>query len=132
VSQFDPDQLAALSLLVVGSPTQRFRPTPAVTALLKGLPSNALQGVKVAAFDTRLTEVEIHRNRILAFFVSIYGYAARPIARLLQKKGGKLLLFPEGFLVESMEGPLLAGELERAAEWARRLASAAAGMAEIA
>jgi hypothetical protein len=55
------------------------------------------------------------------FFVRIFGYAAKPIGRLLARKGGKLVLPPEGPYVEGMEGPLVEGELERAREWARRI-----------
>ena len=118
-----PEQLTGLTLLIVGSATQRFRPLSAVTSLLKSIPGNGLQGVKVAAFDTRFTEAEINRIRILAFFVSIFGYAAKPIADRLQKKGGQLAMPPEGFYVADTEGPLLDGELERAAEWARKVAA---------
>jgi flavodoxin I len=118
-----PEHLAGITLLIVGSPTQRFRPTMGTTDFLKSIPKDGLKGVKVAAFDTRLTESEIGKNRILAFFVRIYGYAAKPISKELKKKGGELILPPEGFYVEGMEGPLTEGELERAAEWARRIAS---------
>jgi flavodoxin I len=116
-----PEHLAGITLLIVGSPTQRFRPTMGTTDFLKSIPKDGLKGVKVAAFDTRLTESEIGKNRILAFFVRIYGYAAKPISKELKKKGGELILPPEGFYVEGMEGPLTEGELERAAEWARRI-----------
>jgi flavodoxin I len=116
-----PEHLAGITLLIVGSPTQRFRPTMGTTDFLKSIPKDGLKGAKVAAFDTRLTESEIGKNRILAFFVRIYGYAAKPISKELKKKGGELILPPEGFYVEGMEGPLTEGELERAAEWARRI-----------
>jgi flavodoxin len=115
------EHLAGIDLLVVGSPTQRFRPTPPVTDLLKAIPGKGLQGVKVAAFDTRLTEDQINSIRILGFFVNLFGYAAQPIADRLAKKGGELAGPPAGFYVGDSEGPLLAGELERAAEWARKL-----------
>jgi hypothetical protein len=118
-----PEQLAGLELLIVGSPTQKFRPLPAVTALLKELPDGALQGVKVAAFDTRVPVSEIEKNRILAFFVRIFGYAAKPIADRLAKKGGEPVAPPEGFYVGGTEGPLLEGELERAADWARQVSA---------
>ncbi len=121
VTQVEPDQLQGVELLLVGSPTQRFNPTTAITTFLKNISQNDLKGVKVAAFDTRLTEAEIDKVRILAFFVRIFGYAARPIANQLKKKGGELILPPEGFYVEGMEGPLVAGEPERAAEWAQTL-----------
>jgi flavodoxin len=119
-----PERLDGVALLVVGSPTQRFSPLPATTDFLKSIPQGSLQGVKVAAFDTRLTEDEVNRVRILAFFVRIFGYAARPIADRLQKKGGELAVPPEGFYVAGTEGPLLEGELERAAGWARQILAA--------
>jgi flavodoxin len=115
------EHLAGLALLVVGSPTQRFSPLPAITRFLKGIPANGLKGVKVAAFDTRITESEIERVRILAFFVRIFGYAAEPIAKRLEKKGGVPAVPPEGFYVGGTEGPLLEGELERAADWAGQI-----------
>jgi flavodoxin I len=57
-------------------------------------------------------------SRLLTVFVNLFGYAAQPIARGLQKKGGKLVGTPEGFFVKDKEGPLEEGELERAAGWA--------------
>jgi flavodoxin len=116
-----PDQLAGLALLVVGSPTQKFSPTGTTTGFLKGIPKNGLQGVKVAAFDTRFPVSEVEKVRILAFFVRIFGYAAEPIAGRLQKKGGDVVVPPEGFYVSGTEGPLLEGELERAADWAKEI-----------
>jgi flavodoxin len=124
VGDVRPEQLAAVDLLIVGSPTQKFRPTPGTTNLLKAIPSNGLQGTKVAAFDTRFTEEAVDKVRILAFFVKMFGYAAKPIADRLEKKGGELVVAPEGFHVGDTEGPLLDGELERAAEWARQIRTA--------
>jgi flavodoxin I len=121
VGNVKPELLAGISFLVVGSPTQRFRPTTATTNFLKSIPKNGLDRIKVAAFDTRLTEKEIGENRILAFFVSLYGYAAEPISKILQRKGGTLIVPPEGFFVEGMEGPLIQGELERASDWAKQI-----------
>lgn len=117
------EQLAGLTLLIVGSPTQKFSPTGATTALLKRIPKGGLQGVQVAAFDTRITVAEVEKIRILAFFVKLFGYAAEPIANKLEQKGGVLVAPPEPFYVGGTEGPLLEGELERAAGWARRIAA---------
>ena len=121
VSDVKTEHLTGLALLIVGSPTQRFRPTIAITSLLKGIPKNNLKDVKVAAFDTRLTEDEIGKVRILEIFVGIFGYAAEPISNGLKKKGGEVIKPPEGFYVEGMEGPLNQGELERAADWAKQI-----------
>jgi flavodoxin len=124
VGEVRPEQLAGVTLLIVGSPTQRFSPTGATTRFLKGIPKNGLEGVKVAAFDTRFTVSKIEEIRILAFFVRIFGYAAKPIADRLEKKGGELAIPPEGFYVGDMKGPLLEGELERAADWAKEIVEA--------
>ncbi len=124
VGEVTPQKLEGISVLVVGSPTQKFSPTAATNGLLKRIPSGGLRGVKVAAFDTRFTEAEIERVKILAFFVRIFGYAAEPIADKLRKKGGELAIPPEGFYVGGTEGPLLDGELERAAAWAEQIAAA--------
>jgi hypothetical protein len=92
-----------------------------MTGFLKRIPDKGLQGVKVAAFDTRFTEDDIKKVRILAFFVHLFGYAAGPMAERLLRKGGSLALPAEAFYVADTEGPLLDGELERAKEWARSL-----------
>jgi len=122
VGDVNLDQLAGLRLLVVGSPTRQFRPTPAVISLLKKLPGKSLEGVKAAAFDTRFTMEDIEKeSSFLAFMARVFGYAARPISGRLRKKGAELVVPPEGFHVGGMEGPLKEGELERAAEWAGKI-----------
>lgn len=117
------EQLSGISLLIVGSPTQQFKPTVGMKRFLDGIPRNGLKGYKVAAFDTRLTQAEIDKPATLAFFVRIYGYAAGRIAQQLQKKGGDLVVPAEGFYVEGMKGPLVQGEVERADAWARKLSA---------
>ena len=90
---------------------------------VKRIPSNGLQGIRVAAFDTRLTDEEFETTRIGSFFVGIFGFAAQPIANDLKKKGGLLAGSAEGFYVQGVEGPLVEGELERAAAWAEKIAN---------
>jgi len=120
VSDVKPEQLTGLNLLIVGSPTQRFRPTTAISRLLEKIPVNSLNGVKVAAFDTRLSLSDIESS-VERFFVARGGYAAMPIANRLKKSGGSLIVPPEGFIVQGMNGPLFEGELERAADWAKQI-----------
>jgi flavodoxin len=121
LDMLSPEPLAGIQLLVVGSPTQQFRPTAAIRRFLDNIPRDGLHGVRVAAFDTRLTQAEMDKNPPLPFFVHIFGYAAARIAKKLAQKGAQLLLPPEGFFVESMKGPLVQGEVERAEAWARKL-----------
>jgi flavodoxin len=120
VGDVKPEHLRGLDALLVGSPTRAFSPTPATKDFLKGLAPNSLNGVKVAAFDTRIA-VEETGPAILKFLVKIFGYAAKPIANRLTQKGGTLALEPEGFFVQDTEGPLRDGELERAANWAKQI-----------
>ena len=121
VGEVNMEDLAGLDLLILGSPTQQFRATAVMKDFLKRIPANGLKGVKVAAFDTRLTQRNIDGTPVLPYFVKLFGYAAEPMSNGLKKKGGKLVVPPEGFYVEGTEGPLQAGELERAADWAKNL-----------
>lgn len=120
VSQADSNQLRGFDLLVVGSPTRGFRPTEGISKLLNGLPKNHLTGVRVAAFDTRIV-LETIDSKALRFLVDKGGYAASTIAKVLEKKGGKLAVPEEGFFVTGEQGPLKDGELERAASWVRKV-----------
>jgi len=120
VSEAKLEQLQGTDLLIVGSPTRAFKPTKAIVDFLIQIPSNGLKGIDVAAFDTRISTEDVN-SRILNGFVKIFGYAAKPIADKLQKKGGNLAAPPEGFFVKDNEGPLKEGELERAAKWAKQV-----------
>lgn len=115
------EHLEDVALLVVGSPTRVFRPTPALSSWVKSLPENSLQGVRVAAFDTRLPPENAPAP--LRLLIKLFGWAAKPIANGLTKRGGELVAEPEGFLVTGTEGPLKEGELERAEAWAREIAA---------
>ncbi len=121
VGQARPEMLAGMDLVVVGSPTQQFRATAAMRDFLKAIPRGSLQGIHVAAFDTRLTQAFIDKHPPLPFFERIFGYAAERIAKALKRKGGKLLLPGQAFYVEDTEGPLSEGELQRAEDWAQKL-----------
>jgi flavodoxin I len=112
-----PERAAQMELLVVGSPTRGFRPTRPMTDFLKLI---KIKGVKVSAFDTRMVIGEVN-NAFLTFMVKLFGYAAAPIASRLKKAGGSEVMPPEGFFVQASEGPLKDGELERAAEWGKKI-----------
>ena len=67
---------------------------------------------RFAAFDTRAKKP-----------VLLVGSAARGIARRMRERAYTPAVEPESFFVEGTPGPLEEGELERAQEWGRRLAS---------
>lgn len=104
--------LEVYDLLVVGAPTHAAKPSPDCQAFLDQIGEQALKGIRVAGFDTRLT------NRL----ITLFGTAAPKIAKALEKRGGTLAGPPGGFYVTGGEGPLKAGEVERAAAWAQGLA----------
>ena len=117
VSELQAGQLEGLDLLVVGSPTRAFRPSPNTQAFLKGLAPGSLRGVKAAAFDTRIDPADTNSG-FLRVMVKLFGYAAEPMAGALRKKGAAPAGTPAGFFVKDSEGPLREGELERAQSWA--------------
>ena len=124
-----PPELDAFDLLVVGAPThvhglssarsrkgaieqrgQDGEPGIGVRGWIEALPM--LRRPQVAVFDTRAHKPEL-----------LVGSAAHGIARRLVKRGYRLATQPESFFVDGTPGPLEDGELERAAEWGRSLAS---------
>ena len=120
VNDIKVEELDGVELLIVGSPTRAFRPTNPIVTFLLEISDNSLKGVKVAAFDTRICVGDV-KSRVLTILVKLLGYAAKPIAKKLKKKGGELIIPPEGFFVKGTEGPLKDGELERAANWAKQI-----------
>jgi flavodoxin len=110
VHQAHLDGLRSVDLLVMGCPTQGWRPTPTMLSFLEGISSEELHGPALACFDTRFK---------LPRWMT--GSAAKVMADELQERGVQLLVPPESFFVKGMEGPLRSGELERAASWARTL-----------
>ena len=122
VDQVKAEDLGGLDCLVVGSPTQKQNFIDGMCNFLNSIPQNGLSGVKVAAFDTRISidDVRSTASRVAAR-VFLHRYAAKPIAAALKAKGGVEVIDPEGFLVLDTEGPLKAGELERATAWAQQI-----------
>lgn len=80
---------------------------PGVRDWLGALPP-ARPGAHAAAFDTRA-----------AFRLA--GGAARKISHQLHRHGYALAAKPAGFIIEGTEGPLRAGEQDRARAWGRTL-----------
>lgn len=110
VDKAHPGDIWDIHLLILGSPTQGWRATPAMQAFLNRIPSDLLHGVAVACFDTRFDRASW-----------LTGSAAQRIAKALKKWGVPLIAPPESFFVQTTEGPLQVGELSRAEHWAEAL-----------
>jgi len=111
---------ASHDMIIVGAPTQGGRPVKTILDFLASIPDNSLANRPVTAFDTRLSAKD--KNAALRLLLKTVGYAAGRIADSLVAKGGKLVVPPEGFIVEGREGPLREGELDRAVAWGREIA----------
>jgi len=99
--------LASLSL-VVGSPIVGWEPSERTGKVLASLNKNQLKGIKAVAFDTRVK-------------VFYHGDAGGKISRKLKDAGAEIIAKPQAFFVQEKEGPLVDGEAEKAAEWARMI-----------
>jgi hypothetical protein len=132
VSAAPVDLPPTVGLIVIGAPTHAFSlssPHTRAEAVRQGAPiEKAAYGLRdwlsavlpqdprhapvVAVFDTRATKV----RRLPA--------AAGPrAARLAKRRGLRVVIGPEAFLVADTRGPLVDGELARATAWGRRLAA---------
>jgi len=120
VSEVKHADLENLNILFVGSPTRAFNPTPAIKNFLKGLKKGTLDGIKAAAFDTRIP-LDKAEPGFLRFMIKIFGYADKKIVKQLTKAGATIAIDSEGFAVKDSEGPLAEGELERAKAWAKEI-----------
>jgi flavodoxin len=120
ISEISKADLENVKILFVGSPTRAFNPTPEVNNFLKGLERSALNGVKAAAFDTRIP-LDKAEPGFLRFMIKIFGYADTKIVKQLSKAGATIAIDSEGFAVKDSEGPLADGELERAKTWAKKI-----------
>ena len=118
-TDFAPSALQGVDLLVVGAPTRAFRPTEGIQKFLKDLTEGSLDGLRVASFDTRSDLSDV--NIAFQFLMKKFGYAAEPVGKALEQKGGKLTLQPEGFYIKDIQGPLKDGELDRAGRWATKM-----------
>jgi flavodoxin I len=120
MSEVPVQKLKETELLLVGSPTRAFRPTPAIIEWLKNLPGDALKGIRAAAFDSRVSPDNVN-SCALKFMMKKLGYAGLDIEKELKKKGADIAAPPQGFFVKESEGPLAEGEEARAAAWAKSL-----------
>ena len=98
--------LSGYDLLLVGGPTQGHTVSPRLKTVLEAAPRDSLRGAKALAFDTRMNMMKL-----------LTGSAADGIARRLKALGAEMLMPPESFLVAGTEGPLEAGEIDRAVYW---------------
>ena len=125
-----PDTVSDVDLVVVGGPTHAFSMTRQATRVdavsqgashgtsetglrewLATLPAGS-RSLPVATFDTRVDKAR-----------HLPGSAAKAAAKVVRRRGYLLAARPESFYVADVAGPLIEGELDRAAAWGETLTS---------
>lgn len=121
-----------IDLLVVGGPTHQFgmsRPDSRASAAKEAEGPLVSAGIGIREWITSLPKA---RGTAAATFATnirkpwLPGSAGKSAAKRLRSLGYRLVVSPEIFRVEGGTGPVTDGELERAAEWGRALASSVA------
>ena len=108
-----------VDMLFIGTPTQGGRPTPDLQAVIDDYAYTLSGTVHVAPFDTRLSAKTVGRG--LRLLMKIIGFASPKIAGAFRRDSKCIIEPAEGFIVKDAEGPLVKGELDRAAVWAERI-----------
>jgi len=108
LSKFHASDLEKISLLIVGSPINGWKPTERMGKFLESLQPGQLDGIQAASFDTRID-------------IFFHGDAMKKISQKLEGAGAEIISPPLSFMVSGMEGPLRDGELEKARDWAKTL-----------
>jgi flavodoxin len=108
VIDFSIKDLNGIDLIIVGSPIIAWKPTERMDKFLSGLDENQLKGIKAASFDTRIK-------------LFIHGDAMKKISDKLKNAGAEIIVEPQAFIVQGKEKEtvLAAGEIEKAAGWAK-------------
>jgi flavodoxin len=120
VGEIEPGHLDGVTLLVVGSPGRSSRPTAGILGWLGRLPPGRLEGVAVAAFDTRI-DATSSGHPLAVLMRRWFGHPAEALEGRLLSLGGERAAPAAGFVVVKPMGPLRDGETDRAREWARSL-----------
>jgi hypothetical protein len=122
-----PTALSGLDLLVVGGPTHAFGMTRAATRRAAAEQSGGAVEPGAVGLREWLTMLPGGVGAAAAFDTGMLrlrfpGSAARGAARLLGKRGYRMITRPMTFRVAGTQGPLLEGERERAVAWGVELA----------
>ena len=111
VNAIAPQDIGALDVLIVGSPTHVFGPTRAIKSFVGSLKPYIPSNLRAAAFDTG------YRSRLS-------GSAAKRIEKALRRSGCSIIAPASRFIVTGNEGPLAEGELDKAVAWAKGILEA--------
>lgn len=110
VKNFHNTDLAGIDLVIWGSPVNGWRPTVATMSALNELPEKTFKDIRFTTFDTRVK-------------MFLHGDAKDHMAEKIRTLGGEPIAKPKEFYVKGKDGPLIEGEIEKAAQWARQIST---------
>ena len=114
VQLFNEEVINNYDIVVLGSPTRKFKPTKEIENLAKKIEGN---GTKVALFDTRFDEADELPKTTLRK-IKKHGYSNDKLEMILRKKHVPIVIYSGEFFVSDKEGPLKEKEIEKAKEFA--------------
>ncbi|WP_070121392.1 flavodoxin family protein [Bacillus marinisedimentorum] len=109
---FKTGNLSNFDFLVIGCPTQRHRPSPAMEKLVEELSTLSLKSRQTAVFDTRY---DVPRWKS--------GSAAFRLSRRVKRFDLQPVVEPKSFFVAGRQGPLKPSQLKEAEEWTKVILS---------
>lgn len=111
VKEARAEDISAFDIILIGSPNHMGGPLGDIKKLIETLGKLGLEGKKIAFFDT--------------YMAADHEKALKKMERLLSQKASGWQLLPGISLkVDKMKGPLAAGEIERARDFGKKLATA--------
>jgi len=110
--------LDSYDLIVVGSPTRYYNPTPAITAFVRELKTLS---VNVAFFDTRL---DAEGHWLMGPMEKIFKFASDTMEVLVRNTKAKQMISSLGVYVTGTEGPIARNAMKDVENWAKLLTAA--------
>lgn len=124
VSEAQNLNIEKYDLIVVGSPTRYYNPTPAITAFVRELKTVS---VNVAFFDTRL---DAEGHWLMGPMEKIFKFASDTMEILVRNTKAKQMISSLGVYVTGTEGPIARNAMKDVEKWAKLLTSAPANAPE--
>ncbi len=120
VSEAQNLNIEQYDLIVVGSPTRYYNPTPAITSFVRELKTVS---VNVAFFDTRL---DAEGHWLMGPMEKIFKFASDTMEILVRNTKAKQMISSLGVYVTGTEGPIARNAMKDVENWAKLLTAAPA------
>ena len=117
----DSFDLSGYDMVIIGSPTRAFRPTPNTLKLVRTFSKHSVP--RLAVFDTRM-DIEKVDSKFLKRMAKWFGYSNDSIEKVAKKKGIDVVVGSGEFYVTDTEGPLAEGTSIEIGKWVQQIKGA--------